>query len=237
MFDSFPVEAKDVFTLDDNDLVEVYETKISDFPSFKEKIVKVLATTCWINDMLDDLDREIALVNAARTIDNVISKLKKSIEEKQISDDFKQYAISVCSLAALKQKAKCQILPLSEILKEKVSNNPGFDFYAIEEGDLCIFGEAKYRNTCRAHTDAINQVEEFVNDRKHTTDCAYIKQFSTQSATKCIREQKFTLAIGFSGHNMDAASAKQTISFRHKHSDSIKEHKLYGILIRHDGLF
>lgn len=237
LFDSIPIESNPVFTLDDNDLVVLYVTEISDFEIFKKKIVEVLVSTSWINDMLVDLDMEIALDNAARTIDNVISKLEKSIAENKITSDFKQYAISVCSLATLKQNVNCQILPLSEILKEKVSNNPGFDFYVIEASKLCVFGEAKYRSNGNAHTDAINQVEDFVNDRKHRTDCEYIKQFSGESARKCIREHDFALAIGFSGHNMDAASAKQTISRRHKKSDSIKNHKLYGILIRHDGLF
>ncbi len=63
-------------------------------------------------------------------------------------------------------------IPLSELFKEQKGQNPGFDFLSMNKQQVLLFGEAKYKSRDSAYNASINQIKNFVVEKKDSKDIA-----------------------------------------------------------------
>ena len=69
-------------------------------------------------------------------------------------------------------------MPIAELFKQKIDGNPGFDFHTVTpDGTLLMFGEAKYVANVNAYNSALNQISEFIADKKDMKDLFEIRDF------------------------------------------------------------
>lgn len=98
-------------------------------------------------------------------------------------------------------------IPLAELLGKKISGNPGFDFHSQNNAtNTVIFGEAKYVTAHSGYPRAIDQIKEFVDDKKDIADIADLRDF-------CSADALSRVVNGFKGFAA-AFSAKSTPSER-----------------------
>ena len=68
-------------------------------------------------------------------------------------------------------------IPLSELFKEQKGQNPGFDFLSMNNNQVLLFGEAKYQSGVYAYKASINQIKDFVDEKKDSKDIANFVYF------------------------------------------------------------
>lgn len=89
-------------------------------------------------------------------------------------------------------------VPLAELWKEKSSGNAGFDYHSESTTNLIIFGEAKYNSSSNPHTDAIKQVEKFINKAKDCMELTDLKHFVSEDAINNFKQSRKGFSIAFS---------------------------------------
>ena len=147
------------------------------FTSATNLFVKLmtLSNTSWIaklNPVAKMSYEEIAL----KTISKLVA-IFRSVENT-VSSDFGEFMISMSSGHCLKEKHNHTVLPLSELWKEKLSNNHGFDFHTLSPEDKFSFGEAKFVSTGNSCTSAAKQVFRFAGEGKDKIDAVHLLHFS-----------------------------------------------------------
>lgn len=68
-------------------------------------------------------------------------------------------------------------IPLSELFKEERSQCPGFDFLSMNHNSILLFGEAKYQAGKYAYNSSLNQIQEFIGEKKDSKDIVSITRF------------------------------------------------------------
>ncbi|BCS86598.1 hypothetical protein prwr041_24910 [Prevotella herbatica] len=124
----------------------------------------VIAGTSWIN-RLRSIDQKIYTVNSKKTIDKIVNIITSRVVN-ELNDSVGEYMISYTAQKMLVDSFNHFRLPLAELLKEKISGNPGFDFHTISEKKLLNFGEAKFSMKETPKDLAINQISDFIKDEK-----------------------------------------------------------------------
>ena len=81
-------------------------------------------------------------------------------------------------------------IPLSELFKEQKGQNPGFDFLSMNNDQVLLFGEAKYQSGEYAYNASLNQIKDFIDDKKDSKDIANIVHFIPDTVNP-IPYQKF----------------------------------------------
>ena len=89
-------------------------------------------------------------------------------------------------------------VPLAELLKEKVSGNPGFDFHTESDRNHIMFGEAKYSGGITPRAKAINQITDFITLEKDNAELIILENFVSEEAIKNAEEEKKGYVAAFS---------------------------------------
>lgn len=168
-----------LITLFDSRNIHFICVEIDDIPSYAKELIESIKNTSWI-DKLDVIGKLSYTETTLETIDKLISIF--SCSEDPISADFGEYLISMTAGSSLEELLSHEILPLSELWKEKKSGNPGFDFHTITPQKHISFGEAKYsaiRNTYKA---AIEQIVSFINQKKGNRDLPHLRIIADKEA-------------------------------------------------------
>lgn len=153
---------------------------ITDLEQRVKDMQEVALDTSWL-DELDVIDRLGYEARSKRTVDKITNEILNNVES-DISEDFGEYMVSDVAQTALKEHLSHFRLPLAELIKEKISGNPGFDFHTESPQALVAFGEAKYSGVQNAHGRALKQINEFIGDQKDIQELPDLRKFVTEGA-------------------------------------------------------
>lgn len=186
----------DIESLPDN--IKICIVNINTYQTIAEKISRTILDFSWMSS----LDPTIKLAYDY-TVRETANKLKaicdKTIDNPQIEKDFGEIMVSITASESLKQLFDHISLPISELWKEKVSNNHGFDFHTICPTDLIHFGEAKYSSSENSYTAAIEQADQFITEEKHYRDIPHLKGIiEKDEPIDNLAKKKFSIVSAFS---------------------------------------
>ncbi|SEH99885.1 hypothetical protein [Akkermansia glycaniphila] len=146
--------------------------EINNIPNYAKELIESIKNTSWI-DKLDVIGKLSYTETSFETIDKLVAIF--SVSEDPISTDFGEYLISMTAGSSLEKLLSHEVLPLSELWKEKKSGNAGFDFHTITPRKLISFGEAKYSSVRNPYKAAIEQIVSFINHEKGNRDLPHLQ--------------------------------------------------------------
>ena len=137
--------------------------KIKDFRPIVEEFEAHITDTSWINS-LDEISKITFKATSQKTIDKIVNDIIAKITTS-VNEDIGEFIVSYSAQLALEIEHSHIRIPLAELLKEKISGNPGFDYHTISTSNYLVFGEAKFSLDSTPRARALEQIEEFINDR------------------------------------------------------------------------
>lgn len=170
--------------------------KISDVNSVAEEMIQSISDTSWINT-LDAVEATSFRATSRRTIDKLVNEIFAKVENV-VTEEFGEYLISTTAQNVLEQEFSHVKFPLAELLKEKVSGNPGFDFHTESEINNIAFGEAKYSGVVSPYNKALKQIEDFISLGKDDAELIVIKCFASTTGLRNALEKKRAYVAAFS---------------------------------------
>lgn len=176
--------------------IYIIHVRISDVDIVATKMINDIQTNTWIND-LDLIDQQAYSERMKPTI----NKLVKDIYEKvdwEVTTDFWEYLVSHSAWNALNKVFSHTIIPLAELWKEQISWNPWFDFHTETLSELIAFWEAKYRSSWNSYTEALTQINDFINKKKDIKELSDLKKITTNNASKNAALWKKSYVAAFS---------------------------------------
>ena len=176
---------------------------ITDLESRVKEMLEVALDTSWLESM-DVIDRMGYEARSVRTVDKVTNEILNNVES-DISEDFGEYMVSDVAQTALKTHLSHIRLPLAELIKEKITGNPGFDFHTESPEALVAFGEAKYSGVKNAHGRALKQINEFIQDKKDIQEFPDIRRFVTEAAIQnaAVGKKAYSAAFSITTEDVD----------------------------------
>lgn len=162
------------------------------------EILKSLTDLSWVNKF-DVIDRQSYLACAEPTINKIVESILKKVGNT-VEKEFGEYLVSYSAQRALVDTLAHRPLPLAELIKEKVSGNPGFDFHTVSPQEFIVFGEAKYASSGSAYDEAQPQIVDFLKaeNNKHLKELKELRRFAGDTPAQNVIENKFGVAAAFS---------------------------------------
>ena len=146
------------------------------------EILKAIMDLSWLKNFDDDFIAQSYEQRAQKTITDIKAKFDKC-DSGKLTKDAGEYVVSELARETLVSELGYMDIPLAELLGKKTSGNPGFDFHSQNNTtDTVIFGEAKYVSAHSAYSRAVEQIREFVDDKKDIDDIADLRDFCTPTA-------------------------------------------------------
>ncbi|WPR73103.1 hypothetical protein SLW70_08285 [Flavobacterium sp. NG2] len=175
--------------------------KIKDFKPIVKEFETYITDSSWINS-LDEISKKVFKVNAEKTIDKIVNEIIAGITTS-LNEDIGEFIVSYSAQLALEIEHLHQRIPLAELLKEKITGNPGFDFHTISTNNYLVFGEAKFSLDSTPRAKALEQIEKFIGDRDNA-ELKWLEPFldSTTKANIIKDEKGYTAAFSFNGENI-----------------------------------
>lgn len=175
-----------------------------------KKILENLSNVSWIKKLIPEhlISSMDAIVNP--TVELLVKKLTEN-DEELITTETGEYFVSEIARETLVNELKYKDIPLSELWKEKKSGNPGFDYHSENNESIIIFGEAKYVAKRNAYRRALEQVVNFIKDKKDIKELIGLQQFVSDEAIKNANLGRKGYAIGFSSYNTSTENLITTI--------------------------
>lgn len=209
--------------------VNCIHVQISDLTSVIEDLHNSISDTSWIDD-LDELSQDIFTATSERTINKIVNEILDGITNS-INQDVGEYIVSYAGQHVLATSYAHTKIPLAELLKEKISGNPGFDFHTISTKKFIVFGEAKFSMEDTPRAIALNQILDFIGKKKDIAELNSFRAFLDETIEKNISSgmKGYAAAFSFNADNID------TIFKNALESDVIleliKHHELYLIAV------
>lgn len=179
--------------------------KIKNIQKRIANLVKVISDTCWIDEMNSVLAQDSYKINVNRTVDELVNNVMRSVND-EITSELGEYLVSMSSQEILCKELSHVFIPLSELWKEKVKGNPGFDFHTQTPSELISFGESKYSSNGNPYTSAIEQIEEFISLGKDVADLVHLENISNVSITALYQVRAniraFSVAFSLNAQNI-----------------------------------
>lgn len=160
-------------------------------------IISSLNDLSWINKFDKSYKKESFLARAKPTADALSRQLLSNHGDK-ITKETGEYIVSEVSRKSIIQEFDYLAIPLSELLGRKLTGNPGFDFFTVNDCNTIIFGEAKYLSNQNAYGSAFAQVVKFIDLKKDIADLKLIDDFCNDVALNKVVKGDKGFAIGFS---------------------------------------
>lgn len=178
------------------------------------EILTALSDLSWIAKFDEDYIRK-SFQKRANDTANYLAKNLKLGKDDSITKSTGEYVVSELSREAIVAQLGYLDIPLAELFKEKISNNPGFDFYSANNEDIIVFGEAKYLARQNAYGSGMTQVNRFIRNGQDISDLNDIDKFFSKKALDSASCGEKCYAVAF--------SSKKTPS--DKIISGIKKHK------------
>ncbi|WP_051891370.1 hypothetical protein [Chryseobacterium sp. JM1] len=175
--------------------------KINDFKPIVKEIEINISDTSWINN-LDEISKKVFKANAEKTINKIVNDIIAKVSS-DVNTDIGEYIVSYAAQHSLEVNFSHKKIPLAELLKEKISGNPGFDFHSISSTNYLIFGEAKFSIDSTPRSEALTQIEKFINN-KDNGELLWLQPFLDDTTkTNIINDEKgYAAAFSFNGANI-----------------------------------
>lgn len=202
--------------------------KIKDFKHIVEEFEKYITDTSWINS-LDEISKIAFQSTSQKTIDKIVNDIIAKVTTS-VNEDIGEFIVSYSAQLALEIEYSHTRIPLAELLKEKISGNPGFDYHTISPKSYLVFGEAKFSLDSTPRAKALNQIELFINDRDNS-ELLWLQPFmDTATQTNIVNGEKgYAAAFSYNNKNilktLDKALASTPIM------EIIKHRELYLIAV------
>lgn len=177
--------------------------EVDDVHKFAEEMVNIVSDTNWIQK-LNPLAKASYQATSNRTIAALVDIFKRA--NGKIVQDFGEFMVSLSAARTLVNELRHTSFPLTEIWKEKLTGNHGFDYYTECTTELINCGEAKFNSANNAYGAAARQVCEFIDDEKDRIDLIHLNNFASKGAVdKLMNDQKrgFCLAFSVNSKNLD----------------------------------
>ena len=160
-------------------------------------ILQIITDLSWVNQF-DVIDQQSYLACARPTINKIVESILSQVGNT-IEKEFGEYLVSCSAQRALIGTFSHQPIPLAELIKEKISGNPGFDFHTISPQELIVFGEAKYASSHSAYKEAEYQIVDFLRteNQKHLKELKELRRFTGDVPALNVTESKFGVAAAF----------------------------------------
>jgi hypothetical protein len=196
--------------------------KISDIDARAASMIKTIKDTSWI-DTLPVIQQVTFEATSRRTIEALVRCIKCRIVKDNLTTDFGEYLVSETGQEALEIVFSHSKVPLAELLKEKVTGNPGFDFHSETKSKLISFGEAKYSGAASPYNAALKQIKDFVVLGKDNAELNMLQHFVCSNAMEsCIGGDKSYAAAFSINHGPDRTFIN---AIRNKHMKELLVHK------------
>lgn len=170
----------------------------ADLSNVVSGISKEIADTSWISKM-PTFFQAVYNANAPKTIDKIVNEILNKVANG-LNEKIGEYLVSVSAQNALEALFNHHRLPLAEILKEQLSNNPGFDFHTVSPKNNLIHGEAKYGSNETRWSEATNQISGFIDEKKHEGEQGWLFPFLDEPVVANIDAGKRGFTAAFSMH-------------------------------------
>jgi hypothetical protein len=178
--------------------IHLFCVQIEAINQHAKDLISILHDKSWIGEL-----EPIAKMTYEQTAERTIEKLIEIFSgiDSIIRSDFGEYMISMSAGNCLGEKLNHLVLPLSEIWKEKVLGNHGFDFHSKSPNEKIAFGEAKYNSRDNSYREAAKQIIEFILDGKDRGDGVHLKNFVSLEAIQNLVKNKKGFSVAFSLHS------------------------------------
>lgn len=174
--------------------------EITDIKNHAADLLEVIKDTGWISKL--NPVAKISYENVAlKTIEKLI-QIFRTIDCK-VTKDFGEFLVSMSSGECLKTQCDHEVLPLSELWKEKEANNHGFDFHTIAPSNKFSFGEAKYVSSGNSYPSSAEQVNRFLREGKDGIDAVHLIHFQNDEAVDNLLAGKRGAIVAFSINSDD----------------------------------
>ncbi|MCA0893859.1 hypothetical protein [Microbulbifer agarilyticus] len=169
---------------------------ISNIKQRVEEMTQVVTDTSWL-DPLDVIDKATYSARSEPTINKVVNDILNQVES-DISVDFGEYMVSDSAQSALATHLDHLRIPLAELIKEKITGNPGFDFHTECPSSFVTFGEAKYSGVQNAHGRALSQINDFIVAQKDIQELSDLRKFVSETAIQNAASGRKSFCAAFS---------------------------------------
>jgi hypothetical protein len=170
--------------------------KIKDIEHRATEMIEIISNTSWI-DELNAVAKSTFKARAQRTIIKLVEQIASRIEN-EITAEFGEFMISESAQSTLDTQFEHTKIPLAELLKEKITGNPGFDFHTESKTQIICFGEAKFSGSINPHSKALNQIGEFIELEKDSAELIILANFASEEAVAKSLEGKRAYVAAFS---------------------------------------
>lgn len=190
-----------------------------------QSIIEIIADTSWVVGLVDEVTKQSFLACAEPTIQKLSNDLKGAVDSG-VTSDIGEYVVSVVARYIIEAKYSYKALPLAEIIKEKVSGNPGFDYHHEKDELILIFGEAKYLTGKNAHNSAFKQVVDFIKSSKDMKEVVTLSSFLSENTKTNLTNGKkgFSMAFSTSGKSFNENRLIELVE-QNTHLKSLIEHE------------
>lgn len=189
----------------------------TDLSNVVNNISQEIANTSWISK-LPTFFQTVYNANAPKTINKIVNEILNKVASG-LNEKIGEYLVSFSAQQALESLFDHYKLPLAEILKEQLSNNPGFDFHTLSHKENLIHGEAKYGGKDTRWTEATDQISGFIAEKKHEGEQLWLFPFLSEPVITNINAGKRGFTAAFSMH-----AKNEKLIFRHAlESDASKK--------------
>lgn len=192
--------------------INYLQVQISDIEKHANELIKTITESSWI-EKLDDYSKINYQNKVKQTSLALVEIFRNPIVNNNLAENFGEYVISLDAGKSLEEQLNHIIFPISELWKEKVLGNHGFDFHTETPAKLLNFGEAKYRSSGNAYSVAAEQINRFIapDIRKDQGDINDLHSLgaSKESLDNLVNDiRAFTLAYSVNSKDQDKIEKK-----------------------------
>ncbi|MCU0678463.1 MAG: hypothetical protein MUF19_02665 [Candidatus Pacebacteria bacterium] len=177
--------------------------KIENIQDSVADITKIITDTSWVNNLDNFVERITFEARSRRTIEKIVEDILKKVQT-EVTEDFGEYLVSYSAQFSLETEYSHTRLPMAELLKEKITGNPGFDFHTESQHKNIVFGEAKFSSTVTPRTEALSQILNFIDLQKDSAELIVLSPFVSIGAVINYAQEKkaYAAAFSFNGKNI-----------------------------------
>lgn len=186
------------------------------------EIIKAIMDLSWLKNFDADYLAQSYEQRAQITISDITKKFNEC-DDGKLTKDAGEYVVSELAREAIISELGYLNIPLAEFLGKKISGNPGFDFHSQNNTtDTVIFGEAKYVSAHSGYPRAIEQIKEFIDDKKDIADIADLRDFCTDTALTRASNGLKGFAAAFSAKSTPSDRLISSITARNDFKELLK---------------
>ena len=173
--------------------------QINDIKERAVEMIKLISDGSWI-DKLSPVAKMTYQARAKRTVKKLVLEVFNKVDDV-VTEDFGEYVVSVSAQDVLVGNQGHSRVPLAELIKEKDSGNPGFDFHTESDSKLIAFGEAKYSGKGNPHGKALSQICKFIEREEDAAEFDILENFVSPEAINNAMQNKKAYIAAFSLNN------------------------------------